>query len=169
MPLSGSDGHGETADGRRGRTGAKRPYRAAPPITHLGEAGEGAEIITEFPNAAGLVLRAALRDLGLWISAPTDRSELFAPDSADRRVAQIRAAGLDEALWVPLFALAELTGAPSAADANRLAHAATSIARWADERDALGTRLAFMQAVALLRPCDPKPALEVARLARDAG
>lgn len=149
-----------------------RPYRAAPPILHAEDAAEGSEILTELPGPASVLVRAALRDLMLWLETPmAARGALFPPGAGTVRTDRIRAAHaeLDRDLWTPLFTLAALAEQPLDPDTTRLLYACRRIASWADEHGKAGTRLAFAQASAILRPQDPSLAIEVARLARDAG
>lgn len=147
-----------------------RSYLAAPPLLQAGDAAEGTEILEELPGPTGLLLRAALRDLMLWIETPErERRDLFESSSGLRRREQIRAADLDPDLWTPLLTLAALTDDPVGVDRVRPAHACASLARWAAAHRRAGTRLAFTQASALMRPSDAALALEVARLARDRG
>lgn len=137
---------------------------------HAGDTPEGAEILGELPGGAGVVLRGALRDFMLWLElTPESRNGAFAADAGEWRANQLRAAAVHPDLWVPLGTLAEMVRDPVGGDVTRLTHALRSIARWGDEHGAPLTQLAYTQSLSLLRPWDPKLALEVARLARDSG
>jgi tetratricopeptide (TPR) repeat protein len=106
----------------------------------------------------------------LWAEAPAaEREGLFSDRGARTREEQIREAVNEPDLWVPLFALALLTEEPREVDLARLVQACRRIASWAEAGGKPGTRLAFVQASALLRPHDAALATEVARLARDRG
>jgi tetratricopeptide (TPR) repeat protein len=143
--------------------------RAAPPLLHEEDGPEGAEILSELPSDTGLVLVGAIRDLMLWIETPeNERKSLFRAGAADRRNHQITEADVGVDLWTPLLTIAYLTETPAAFDVRRLLHASRSIMKWAEDHGAPAVRLAFAQAIALLRPDDAAAALEVGRLARDA-
>jgi tetratricopeptide (TPR) repeat protein len=106
----------------------------------------------------------------LWAETPAaERAALFSDRGARVREEQLRDAGSEPDLWVPLFALALLADEPTKVDLPRLVQACRRIASWADSYGKPGTRLAFVQASALLRPHDAALATEVARLARDRG
>lgn len=148
----------------------RRSYLSAPPLTQSEHVAEAAEVIRESPGSEGIVLAGALRDLMLWLDTPeSDRQAAFDRDAPERRIGQIRVAGLDEGLWVPTLTLAGLTEDPCGVDRPRLLHACQRIIAWAEERGYPATKLAFTQAAALLRPRDANLALEVARLARELG
>ena len=149
---------------------SRRSYLSAPPLTQSEHTAEAAEVIREAPGPEGIVLAGALRDLMLWVDTPeADRDAAFGFDSSERRIGQIKVAGLDEGLWVPTLTLAGLTDNPSGTDGKRLVYACQRIIAWAEERGYPATKLAFTQAAALLRPRDANLALEVARLARELG
>lgn len=127
-------------------------------------------MIRESPGPEGIVLAGALRDVMLWVETPaSERKAAFEPSGSGRRVEQIKAARLDEDLWVPTLTLAGLVAEPCGADSRRLLYACQRVVSWAEERGRPATKLAFAQAAALLRPGDAKLALEVARLARELG
>jgi tetratricopeptide (TPR) repeat protein len=156
--------------GPKARRRRSNSYRSAPPQTHTDALAEGAEIVREVPGAAGVVLAGALRDLMLWIeSDPEKRGTLFAPGAGERRARQARLSDLEQPLWMPVAALALVCEAPAAVGAARVLDACGRISGWADRRGLPATRLAFVQAAALLRPEDAALALEVARLARELG
>ena len=159
-------GDGEPAEGAAGH----RPRLAAPPILRADHRAEGAEILHESPGPTGIAVYGALRDLETWLDAPVElRSTLFSLDAGRRREEQTRVVRAVEELWVPLAVLAELAADPVRADPARLVHACRRIATWADTNDAPGTRLAFVQAAARLRPRDASFSVEVGRLARELG
>jgi tetratricopeptide (TPR) repeat protein len=106
----------------------------------------------------------------LWAeTAAAERAALFSDRGARAREEQLRGPLIEPDLWAPLFALALLTEQPREVDLARLVQACRRIASWAETGGKPGTRLAFVQASALLRPQDPALATEVARLARDRG
>lgn len=149
---------------------SRRSYLAAPPLTQSENAAEAAEVIRESPGPEGIVLAGALRDLMLWVETPeSERKAAFDPSGSVPRVEQIKAAGLDEDLWVPTLTLAGVVDDPCGANSRRLLYACQRVVSWAEERGRPATKLAFAQAAALLRPDDAKLALEVARLARELG
>ena len=118
----------------------------------------------------GLLLAGALRDVMLWAETPAaERAMLFSAHGARAREEQLGEAVNEPDLWAPLFALALLAEEPMEVDLPRLVQACRRIASWADAGGKPGTRLAFVQASALLRPHDAVLATEVARLSRDRG
>jgi len=152
------------------RPGAqRRPIRPpAAPALHADDMAEGADVLHEHPGPAGVPLWSALRDFMLWVEAPAhERAGLFAPGAGEVRRAGLSALQAEPELWAPLLTLAQMTDAPARADRARLVHAVRSLARWAGERGARATRLAFTQAAALALPDQPAAALETARQARD--
>jgi tetratricopeptide (TPR) repeat protein len=156
--------------GSKARRRGSNSYRAAPPQTQGEALAEGAEIVREVPGAAGIILAGSLRDLMLWVeSDPAERGSLFAADAAERRARQVRLPDLEQPLWMPVVALALVCEAPLTVDVRRVVDACRRISAWADGRGLPATRLAFVQAAALLRPEDASLALEVARLARELG
>lgn len=151
-------------------TRSRPSFLAAPPIIHGDAGSEGGEILQEVGGPLGLLLAGALRDVMLWAETPVaERAALFSDRGSRLREEQLRAAASEPGLWVPLSALALLTGKPREVDLARLVLACRRIASWADSRGRPGTRLAFVQAAALLQPQDAALATEVARLARDRG
>lgn len=154
----------EPADRRR------RCRLAAPPLTSSEGEPEGAEILAELSPPAAVVLAGALRDLMLWLHrSPANEAVLFSPRAGATRERQFRDACLDEPLWAPVLTLELVTDPSADLNADRLRNACRRIAAWAEERGAPGTRLAFLQAEALLSPGDAALACEVGRLARDLG
>ena len=156
-------------DSRSSRLSNSRPPPpAAPAITPVGEAAQGAEILGELPGPAGVVLWEALRDVMLWLGTrPGRRAEIAVPDAMRQRRAAIEAAALDPAAWSPLFVMAALMESPTSVDLPRLLNACGNLASWAEQQGAPATRLYFMQLGALLDPADAKLALETAKLARE--
>jgi tetratricopeptide (TPR) repeat protein len=152
------------------RPGAQRrpAFAPTPPVFHAEDMAEGADVLMEHPGPLGLPLCFALRDFMLWVCTPAgERAALFGPGAGDLRRGVLQAASGEPELWTPLLALAQMTDAPERADAVRLVHAVRSVARWAEQRGAPATRLAFTQAAALALPDQPAAALEAARQARD--
>ncbi|MBB6070317.1 tetratricopeptide repeat protein [Longimicrobium terrae] len=142
-----------------------------PPITRTEDGPEGGEIVRELPDARGVLLWGALRDVLCWAAAPPrTRTGLFAADGSTIRVREIRThLESSDDLAVPLLTLAMLTEEGDSADTARVVHACRRLARWAEACGAPGTRLAFTQAAALVRPEDASLALETAQLVRDSG
>jgi tetratricopeptide (TPR) repeat protein len=144
-----------------------RRWRVPPPLTRGTELLEGADVLAELPNEAGLLLWRALRNVSLWSSAgPREQRELFASRAWERRLAEIATTELDPLLVQPLETLAGILADPAAAHREGVALACRRIAQWADARGAGATALAFTQAASLVCPHDPGLALEVGRLAR---
>lgn len=147
-----------------------RPHLAVPPLRQSEEAAEAADIIRELPGPDGIVVAGALRDLMLWLDTPaSERGDLFVGGAGERRQTQIKRTELDGELWVPIFTLATLAEDPCGVSPSRLLYAVNRVAAWAGEQGKPATKLAFVQAAALLIPVDPKLALDVAKLARDIG
>ena len=144
-----------------------RRWRVPPPLTRGAELLEGAEVLSELPSEAGVILWKSLRNVMLWsASGPRDRGELFSAGAQRRRLAEIAATEIDPVLLQPLEAIAEMLEAPAAANREKVALACQRIAQWASTRGAQATNLAFVQAAALACPHDPRLAFAVGRLAR---
>lgn len=146
-----------------------RPTCLAPPPLTQPQAGfEGLDILREVDGPAGILLFGALRDVMLRVeTAASDWAAVFGVDTTAHRAAMVRTGELPRALHSALVAVAAKVGQPEPSANERLARACQEIASWAELHGACGTRLAFVQASALLLPQDAKVALSVARLARD--
>jgi tetratricopeptide (TPR) repeat protein len=141
-----------------------------PPITRGAETLEGAALLAEVEGDPGLVLFQSLRNVLLWAAAPeAERAAVFARAAAARRAEALSRAGLDERLRPALHAIAELLASPAEFPRARVAWACAAVARWAEERGAPATALAYMQAAALAEPGDAALAYAVGRLARQHG
>jgi tetratricopeptide (TPR) repeat protein len=149
---------------------ASRPFRALPPLTRGPEPVEGFTLLDEVPGDLGVVLWQTLRNVLLWARTPAEeRGAVFARAAAERRAQVLGEVTLDAPLREPLTEVAALLSAPLAAAAERVALACERISRWAEERAAAGTALAFGQAAALAQPEDAARACAVGRLARRNG
>jgi tetratricopeptide (TPR) repeat protein len=134
---------------------------------HGAEQVEGGEILAEMEGAQALVMWQIARDIALWGSAePEHRATLFVPGAHARWTAQLEAAGLDTGLDAALRAAAEVLRAPDTVTEDELTAACRAVAQWADEREMLGTALAFVQAGAVASPRDSALGYQVGLLAR---
>lgn len=121
-------------------------------------------------GAAGILLAGALRDVMMWVeTSPRDRPAVFGVETVEQRLAMVRSAEPPSAIHDALMVLAGMVAPPEAGSESELAGACQEIATWAELNGAHATRLAFVQASALLLPQDAKAALAVARVARDLG
>lgn len=144
-----------------------RRWRVPPPLTRGAELLEGAEVLSEVPSEAGVILWKSLRNVMLWsASSSRDRADLFAPGAQQRRLAEIASAGIDPVLLQPLETIAAMLAAPAGAHREDISLACQRIAQWAQSRQAVATSLAFAQAAALAAPHDPRLAFAVGRLSR---
>lgn len=144
------------------------------PPAILGEPGETLEgicILEEVGGALGLLLWSAWRDVMLWAAVPdTDRDELFAPGSTERRLRLLSVANLAPSLLEPpLYVLSALLEAPAAAEAERLCAACLRISEWAEQQGAPVTAITFGQAAAMLTPRQAHPIVCVGTVALRAG
>ena len=127
---------------------------------------EGTSLLEEIRGEAGLLLWHSLRDVTLWAEVtPAERAALFAPPAAAERLRLLRAAAVEPALEVSLTTLAALVGNPSGASAEIVTLVCLQVSRWAQDRGAPNTSLAFAQAGALASPEDAAAALTVGVLA----
>lgn len=121
---------------------------------------EASGMLYEHGGALGLALWQSLRDVTLWASLDAGaRADAFAAGAGAARRRLLR--GLDPAVELPLGTLAALLDAPGAARPAVVSLVCREIARWAEERDAPETALAYAQAAALALPQDPSAALAV--------
>lgn len=127
---------------------------------------EASQILEEFRGDLGLLLWNSLRDVTLWSAIDPGRREgLFTPDAAQKRLGQLQASTVDTSLEVSLTTLAAVVGSPGTASAEIVSLVCLEIGRWALERGAMGTAIAYAQAAALASPEDAGPAYTVGSLA----
>lgn len=127
---------------------------------------EASQILEENPPDVALVLWNSLRDVTLWSSVDPDRREgLFTASAAGKRLDQLQSARADPRLEVSLTTLAAIVGSPATANPEIVCLVCIQISRWAEERGAWGTALAYAQAAALASPRDPGAAYRVGHLA----
>jgi hypothetical protein len=127
---------------------------------------EASQILMEHRSNLGVLLWSALRDVTLWAGVePERRDGLFAPAAADKRLEHLRGATVEPALEVSLTALAAVVGTPGTVSGEIVTLVCIEISRWAHERGAAGTALAFAQAAALASPEEAGPACRVGSLA----
>lgn len=158
-------------------------WHVPPALMHGPEQLEGGEILAEMEGAQALVMFQVARDVSLWGSADpderrpdpdaagpevhsADRAYFFTPDAHPRLIAQLEAAGFDAGVEAPLRAAAEVLRAPGEVTRAQLTAACLGVSKWADERELLGTALAFAQAGAIASPRDPAMGYRVGLLAR---
>jgi tetratricopeptide (TPR) repeat protein len=142
-------------------------WHVPPALMHGAEQVEGGEILAELEGAQALVMWQVARDVALWGSAePEQRATLFVPGAHERWTEQLEAAGVDAALESALRAAAEVIRTPDTITEAELTAACRAVAQWADERELLGTALAFVQAGAVASPRDSALGYQVGLLAR---
>ena len=126
-------------------------------------------IVSEIPTWAGVLLWETLRDVTTWLGTPRERRLLvFADGTPELRVRQIEEEGLEEELRAPLLVLAGITALDTRkVEEAEVGAACLALARYAEERGAPATRLAFAKAAAVAMPDDARLAFEVGKLARD--
>jgi tetratricopeptide (TPR) repeat protein len=150
---------------------------------HGAEQLEGGEILAEMEGAQAFVMFQLARDVALWGSADPDerrpdpevpegevhsaeRAAFFTADAYPRLIAQLEAAGFDAAVEGPLRAMARVLQAPGDVTREELTAACREVSLWADQRELLGTALAFAQAGAQASPRDAAMGYRVGLLAR---
>ena len=158
-------------------------WHVPPALMHGAEQLEGGEILVEMEGAQAFVMFQLARDITLWGSADPDerrpdpeavgaevhsaeRAAFFTPDAYPRLIEQMEAAGFDAAVEAPLRDAAEVLRAPGEVTRAQLTAACLAVSRWADERELLGTALAFAQAGAIASPRDAAMGYRVGLLAR---
>jgi tetratricopeptide (TPR) repeat protein len=154
---------------RRPRRRTPRRWCIPPAITTPhGESLEGVGILSEHTdqNLAHLLWNT-LRDVTLWATADEDAcASLFAKEAADARLNFIRDAALGPAMEVLLVSLAALVANPGEFKRDIASLLCVRASRWARDRGAIATSIAFAQAAALADPEDPGPALFVGVVVR---
>ena len=136
-----------------------------PPMARHREAG----ILSELPDALGLVLWQDVRHLRDWAeSTPEVRARLYCAPTArvlvKRRDARLCAGELMRALDT----FAAMKEDPRSADPVALGAACTQVVEWALEREHTQTAIEFAEAGAICHPMDPKLANVAGRLTREA-
>lgn len=145
----------------------QRRWRVPPALMHGDEVFEGLSVLDEVPGELGLVLWQSLRDAMLWgRAAPNERDALFTPGAEAKRMAEIVAVPVPDAVEAPLAALARVVGGADGMREENVALACRQVAQWADGRGWLACSLAFTQAAAVVTPGDAATAFAVGRLAR---
>jgi hypothetical protein len=111
---------------------------------------EGLEILDEVPGEPGLLLMSTLRSLTLWGRvASGERAGLYLEGSYQKRLREIREAGLPADLRLPLVVLAALLDASDEVDPAVLATACLQLSEWAGAEGRLATACHFLRAAAL--------------------
>lgn len=156
-----------TSRARGRRRNASRRWCIPPAILREpDETLEASQILEEHRGDLGLLLWNSLRDVTLWASVDPERREgLFTTEGANKRLGQLQGASVDPTLEVSLTTLAAVVGSPGTASAEIVTLVCIEISRWAQERGANGTALAFAQAAALASPEEAAPAYRVGNLA----
>lgn len=154
----------------------RRPRRRTPRrwciptaiTTPHGEALEGVGILSELADEKlRHLLWISLRDITLWAAAEEDaRAALFARGAAGARLTLIRDAALNPEMDVLLVSLAALVANPGEFERNIASLLCVRISRWACDRGAIATSIAYAQAAALADPEDAGPALFVGVVVR---
>jgi tetratricopeptide (TPR) repeat protein len=121
-------------------------------------------IFREVRGELGVALWHMVRDVDLWATTEP-RDALFSPGAAVRRRDLLDAADAPRELAAALDVLAGLVAYPLEANAEAVSLACGRVARWAEQRKAHSTALAFGQGAALALPECSRAAVEVGRLA----
>lgn len=134
-------------------------------------AGGEAAILEEVPNVVGLVLWQNWRHLRDWISAEKQvRSRLFHEAVSGWVQGKRTEARMSEpAIARALSVFDDWVCSPAASGPDRLADACQQIVEWAEERAYGRTALLYAEAAALLQPEEPRRAILIGKLARNAG
>jgi tetratricopeptide (TPR) repeat protein len=147
---------------------SRRPQRIPPPITSGRETFDAEPFLDDFPGDLGLVLWKTAQSIQLWAGlSPDQRLEAFTPEAFGNRLRHLHQAPVELDLVEWLVVAADVLR--GAAEERPIAAAARRIAKWAEQKEALSTALAFMQASALTEPENPELSIEVGRLARANG
>jgi tetratricopeptide (TPR) repeat protein len=157
----------------RTRTTAQREtrrWRTPPPLIRGSESLEGMDILREVGGEPGVLLWQSYRNVMFWATAePGERANLFSPTASARRLAEVEAAHIPQALAHPLAEIGRMLAAPDGVAPASVADACTAIARWAEEERHPSSSLAFTQAAALALPRSATLALAVGQTARQRG
>lgn len=154
--------------GRRSRPRGDRQWRLPPVLTRgPHETIDRLGILDEHEAADAVLLWRGARDIELWAAAPPEaRGRLFAVESSGRWAERVASAALAPEVSRQLAALGAMLRGPDAGGED-VASASALIARWARERGARETAVAFAQAAALAAPDDPAHALLTGICARE--
>ena len=155
----------------RPRANAPRPprrWRTPPPLTRgSAETLEGMEVLREVGGDAGVLLWQSYRNVMFWATAePGERAKMFSADAGKKRLADVEAAALEDALSIPLTTIGKMLVSPDKTAGEAVADACTTLARWADAHGYLGASLAFTQAAALAAPANAEFPFQVGQIAR---
>lgn len=127
---------------------------------------EASQILEEFKGDLGLLLWNSLRDVTLWAAIDPERREgLFTPQAAQKRLGLLQSSAVEPPLEVSLTTLAAVVGDPGGTSGEIVSLVCLEVSRWALERGAFGTALAYAQAAALASPEEAAPAHTVGSLA----
>lgn len=140
-----------------------------------GESLQGMQVLEEHADhELAFLLWISLRDVLLWASLePEQRALLFDPKAARSRVGLITGADVPPEPGIALLSMAALVEHPEQANSQLIGLVCSDISRWARDRGATGTAVAFSQAAAACAaaqaavtglPEDAAPALSVGAL-----
>lgn len=147
------------------RLSPDRRWRLPPIPAHASHSFAGASLLEELSGTLGFALWQSFRDVQLWTSTPErERVRLFAPGAvASRATTPARE------IRVPLGVLLDMVKEPAGAQEEAVGGACAEISRWAEERGAIASALAFAEAAAGASPQDAALAYAAGRLARRRG
>lgn len=160
------DGLGDGPRGRKPRRKTRRRWCLPPAIIRdPGEMLEASHVLQEQQGTLALVMWTAVRDVTLWADTPPERrATLFDPQAEAARRDALRLAQPEPALLLSLTTLASVVSHAAQASPPVVSLVCLEVARWARERGAMGTAVAFAQAGAFALPEAPQPALVVGQL-----
>ncbi len=159
----------QKANTRRARRALTASRRWCIPPAVMREENESLEftsMLGEHPGDQACLLWQALRDVTLLASVEPERREgLFKPEAADARRAEINGSKLEVRVALNLTALTAVIASPAEVSTETVMMMCMDLAKWAENRVALATAVAFAQAAALIEPEAPRPAARVGHLA----
>lgn len=131
-----------------------------------GETLEASQILEEFTGDLGLLLWNSVRDVNLWSAIDPDRREgLFTTEAAQKRMVLLQTTPVERDLEVWLTTLLAVVDTPGNTSGEIVSMVCLELSRWAMDRGAFGTSLAYAQAAALATPEEAGPAQTVGALA----
>jgi len=147
------------------RSAHDRRWRLPPIPAHASHSFAGASLLEELSGTLGFALWQSFRDVQLWTSTPErERARLFAPGAAESR-----ATPAAREIRAPLGVLLDMVKDPTGAREEAVGGACAEISRWAEERGAISSALAFAEAAAGAAAQDAALAYAAGRLARRRG
>lgn len=151
----------------RARRPASRRWCVPPAIMREPEETlEYSLVLSELPGDLALLAWNAVRDVTLWARVDEERrAELFDQQNAQKRLTAIKESQLEVRVALGLTSLTAIVASPATVSSDVMTLVCMDLSRWAEERAAFGTAVAFAQAAALIDETAPAPAARVGGLA----